>query len=44
MIGSGALIVSFSVLDDANFIANKVLSAPPNLREAVQGNGKRMFR
>jgi hypothetical protein len=32
MIGSGALIVSFNVCDDANFIANKVLSAPPKLR------------
>jgi len=44
MIGSGALIVSFNLSDDANFIANKVLSAPPKLRAAVQGGGKRMFR
>jgi hypothetical protein len=44
MIGLGALIVSFNLSDDANFIANKVLSAPPKLRAAVQGGGKRMFR
>jgi hypothetical protein len=45
IIGSGTLITFFTVHDDANFIANKVLSAPPKLHSAavVQG-GEKMAR
>jgi hypothetical protein len=35
MIGPGTLIVFFTVHDDANFMANKVLSAAPKLRFKV---------
>jgi hypothetical protein len=34
MIGCGAVVSFFNCHDDANFIANKVLSAPPKLRAA----------